>query len=291
MEHGMRVWWWMIAAASGVLGACTASACAGASPARVAVLQDDGLEEVSGLAIRSDGSMWVIQDSGNPPVVTGVDRAGKTVARLRLAGVPNTDWEDIVSGPCAGGGDPQACLYIAEFGDNDAVRTDLAILRIAVPTVDTGDITPEILHFRYPDHPRDAEALVVTPAGRIVVFSKRDSGVTHLFEVPAAFGAVDTQVATEIGELPVHSPGAKSKKESWVTSATLRSDGGLLLRTYSAIWAFSPKGDGWDPASAVAMPTASEAQGEAVVWDGAKGGYWQVSEGRHAPMYFTACPP
>lgn len=281
----MRRWWVL----GGVIVAGDASAePACTAPSQVGALQDASLQEVSGLAVAGDGSMWAIEDSGNRGALSGIDAAGRRVARVDLTGVTNTDWEDVVAGPC-GATDARECLYVADVGDNDAKRADVGIYRVPVPATGAQAATPEVLRFRYADHPRDAEALVVTPAGRILVFSKRDNGVAHFFEVPAVFGGGEIQVAREVGALPVLASGGVGGRGSWVTSAALRGDGGLLLRTYTAIWGYAAKGEGWDPASATALPAAVEAQGEAIAWDDAKRGYWQVSEGTHAPISFTAC--
>ena len=66
-------------------------------PTAVSTVRNLGLDEISGLAISAQhpGLGWVIEDSGNRPVVYGIDlESGKVVSRLHLA-ARNHDWEDV----------------------------------------------------------------------------------------------------------------------------------------------------------------------------------------------------
>ena len=51
--------------------------------------------------------------------------------RCGLTGATNVDWEDLASGPGAGG---RRTLYVGDIGDNDQVRDDLVVYRVAEPS-------------------------------------------------------------------------------------------------------------------------------------------------------------
>ncbi|MEI6861188.1 MAG: hypothetical protein WCL04_02950 [Verrucomicrobiota bacterium] len=89
------------------------------------------LPEASGLAAsrRADGLLWSHNDSGGQPVLYALDAKGGLRGKLRIAGVKNTDWEDLASFELDG----RAWLLVADTGDNDERRKDCALLIIAEP--------------------------------------------------------------------------------------------------------------------------------------------------------------
>ncbi len=80
---------------------------------------------------------------------------------MPVPGAANVDWEDIA----ARGG----TLYAADIGDNTASRPEIAVYRGATR-----------IALRYPDGPRDAEALLVD--GRtLVIVTKSVSGEARIY--------------------------------------------------------------------------------------------------------------
>jgi len=277
-----------------VFGAGTSGAVAPCAsthpPAAQGRVVDASLNEISGVALPGDGLLWVIEDSGNAPIVYGLDGTGAVKVRAPVAGVPDTDWEEIAAGPCGTGG---TCLYIGDVGDNREQRKSVSVLRIPVPTADA-PVTPEILRFTYPDGPQNVEAMTVTGTGDLRMYTKREDGVSKVYEVPGTFGS--TVQARLLGTLPSDLAGAVGKS-SRVTAASTNADGSYLwLRTYVAVFGFpadATSPTGWSAKGRVMLPAASEAQGEAIGWDASRSGYWQLSEagdgGTLPTVWFTVC--
>ena len=86
------------------------------------------LVEASGLAVSrtNEGVLWAHNDSGDTARVFAFGEDGGRLGTFKLVGAGATDWEDMALGPDVDdAGDPVAdrdALYVADFGDNDAVR-------------------------------------------------------------------------------------------------------------------------------------------------------------------------
>lgn len=140
------------------------------------------LPETSGIAASRGrpGTFWTHNDSGGDPVVFGIAADGRPVGQIRVRGAENEDWEDIAVGPCPSG----SCLYIADTGDNAGRRDDVAILRFPENARVSGEARPERFPVRYPDGPRDAEAIFVLPDGGVFLVSKGRHDSQELFRYP-----------------------------------------------------------------------------------------------------------
>lgn len=245
-----------------------------------------GLDEVSGLAAsrRQPGVLWAIEDSGNEAVLYALDIDGSLLAEVPIA-APNVDWEDLAIAPCG----ETDCLWIADVGDNNFVRTDAQLLVLEEPDVSRGGVlaavTPRSVPVRYADGPVNVEALVVDTHGTPLLFSKEDSGETELF-TPRGGQFVS------IGSIPVASSG-DTARDSRVTAADLwNDDSELLLRTYRRAWRL-PLGEaglaGILDAPHEELDVEAQDQVEAVAWDPAIRGWWQTSEGEGAGLIWTGC--
>lgn len=230
------------------------------------------------------GVLWVIEDSGNPPVVTALETDGSARGTLTLE-AENVDWEDLALGPCPEG----TCLYVADIGDNDADRNDIAILRVPEPDASQSfdeTATPERIDVVYSDGPQNAESFVVTPDGEMAIFTKRaDDTATLWLRGPtdtswSAAGSVSTGAGSE-------GLGAQA------TGADLDPDGErLLVRTYAHVWMWRvPDHDLTRLAEAerASLPSPVEPQGEAIGWTATGCGYWTVSEGVQRPLFRVEC--
>jgi hypothetical protein len=139
-------------------------------------LDDPELDEVSGAAVATSDPrlVWLLEDSGNPPVLTAVSARGRTVTTVTLP-VEATDWEDLAAGP---GPDGRPHLFVADIGDNAAARDVVTVLRLPEP--DAADpVAPAVerLQLRVTGGPADAEALLVDPErGDLVVVTKDPAG-------------------------------------------------------------------------------------------------------------------
>jgi hypothetical protein len=264
--------------------------------------------ESSGLApsARQPGTYWTLNDSNNDPELVAIDGRGATVARVPLSGVVNDDWEALGSGPCPSG----TCLVVGDVGDNLGRRPVVRLLRLAepaLPPVPGGVMPPvrevEVLAFRFPDGPRDVEALYVAPDTSVWLITKRPAWwalrarPARLYRLPAAAWrrpGGDPAVAEAAGTLPVF-PGRRNARE-WVTDAALsgaQRDGGRLLAvlTYGTIHLFRADPVTGRPGPRVArcpLPIP-EHDPEAMAWR-PDGSLLVTTEGEGSPVYAGWCP-
>lgn len=239
--------------ASGAVSVC-------AQPTRVGVLPPE-LDEASGLAAsrRHRGVLWLHNDSGSEPELFAVDSAGTVLGRVRVTGAENDDWEDIALGPCPAG----ECIYIADTGDNGEKREFVTIYRVPEPDpADTATLPAERFRLRFPDGPRDAEALFVMPDARVHIASKGRTSPVAVYRAPVPLPADTAALLEQIVGLTDGAPFAAL----YVTGAGATPDGRrVVIRTYVNLQlyrvddgAFVPIGEPID------LRTLAEPQGEAV---------------------------
>ena len=203
------------------------------------------LTESSGVAVsRSQpGVLWTLNDSGNDPLLFATDTLGRDRGTFRVTGARNEDWEAIRVARCGA----RSSVYIGDIGDNVEGRHDIVIYRVPEPTVPAaGGSRPgdrpatrpttraTALRVRYPDGPHDAESLIVTPAGDLLLLTKSGRAI-RLYRVPAsAWGAGRTAVADSLGVIPIVPETASFRL---VTDAALAPDGlRVAVRTYREIF-------------------------------------------------------
>ena len=116
-----------------------------ARPHRLARL-DAAVPETSALCF-TDGALWTLNDSGNPPVLFRLDPAsGRVTQQVRIRNFPNVDWEELAA--------DARYFYIADVGNNAGTRRDLRVLRVAkadIGAADTCSALAEEIAFRYPE--------------------------------------------------------------------------------------------------------------------------------------------
>lgn len=235
----------------------------------------DAVRETSGVAISSFDStvLWTHNDRNNSPHVFAVNAAGELVARVLVTGATLVDWEDIERAPCSEG----SCLYIADIGDNAGDRESITIYEVPEPRPGDEATRPaRALTVRYPDGPRDAEALFVAPNGDIYIVSKGRAEPVDLYRLPAAQRGREAMLE-KVREL---APQPSSRRD-WVTGATLSGDGTwIALRTYRTLFFFPTEafisGPTPDPIR-FDLTALGERQGEGVAMD-ADGTVWLTSE-------------
>ena len=135
------------------------------------------LDELSGLAASRvhDDTLWVLNDGGNPPALYAIGNRGGLQATFRIAGVANTDWEDLAAFDLGG----RHYLLIADTGDNGGIRKTLLLHVIEEPTTlrDGGSVKPAwSVEFRWPG--MIGVAIPLTPAQRLAA----DEAVRATFE-------------------------------------------------------------------------------------------------------------
>lgn len=208
---------------------CIGAACNGASgaepsAARQACLVEtsrvalpDGLRESSGIARTASGELWTHNDGAEARIYR-VTEGGDLAQRVIIEGVDAIDVEDIDAAPC---GMTSECLYVADTGDNDAERVDVRILVLPVPADGAVRSRASVVTARYPQGPRDAEALAVLPGGEMLLITKGRGAPIELYRVglPAAN---DAAVALERVALLAAAP---DRAEDRVTGAAASEDG------------------------------------------------------------------
>lgn len=269
-------------------GAASCPSCE--QPGSVGNLVNPAIDETSGLvaSLRHPGSYYLHNDSGDSARFFAIGPAGEDRGSFVLEGVVAVDWEDVARGPCAGEG---SCLYFADFGDNDAQRSEYVIHRVAEPaTLAPGvqSLPFESFRYVYPDGAHNAEALLVHPTTGAPIVLTKDARRTQIFELPMPLDASRVVTASLLGEatLPDLLPLA--------TGADFAPDGSsILVRTYTSLWFYGvAPGEGVAAALArmpCSLPVAGEQQGEAIAWALDGKGYVTVSEGVGAAIHEAAC--
>lgn len=197
--------------------------------------------ESSGL-VRSTthpGLLWTLNDSGNPATLFLIDTLARNPGFVDVANGRNEDWEALSSGPCGS----EWCLYIADIGDNRSIRPAVRIYRVVEPTAEAvaAHRAPvrDSLVIRYANGPEDAEAMVVTPAGDVAIFTKGGRGAATAYWIPASAWAGDSVVAEPIWRLPFRTSILLYLLSRLVTDAALSPDGEhLFVRSYSTVFRF-----------------------------------------------------
>jgi hypothetical protein len=252
----------------------------------------EALDEASGIAAsrQHPGTLWVHNDSERSPSLYAIDLTGALLAGVDVPGAGRQiDWEDIAVGPCPQG----ECLYVGDIGDNQHERDDVAILRFPEPGVRGSPVhVVERFPFRYPDGPRDAEALFVMPDTTVYIITKGRSGPIALYRYPKPFREgeqVELVLVQRFTQGLVQLP-------DLVTGAAATPDGSIVIvRTYAWLHIYSFDGDTLArllPGRAQDLAALAEPQGEGVEML-ADGTVYLVSEvgpdKRSAPLSRLRC--
>lgn len=186
----------LLLAAIGLSAACTAIPTSAPAdkvwrgPEVAGRIEDAGLNESSGLVAsqRDPDLLWSHNDSGGEPVLFALSTNGGSRGRVRVAGVANTDWEDLAGFEWNG----RNWLLIADVGDNAGRRTDCMLHIIAEPN--PADLNPDIeltvpvawsLPVRYADGiARDCESVAVDVAEGVVYLLTKRERPAGLYRLP-----------------------------------------------------------------------------------------------------------
>lgn len=190
------------------------------------------LKESSGLAQGrlNPGLFWSHNDAGNAPVIYGVSSEGSLGATVRIQGATLEDWEDIEAGRCGG----TNCLFVGDIGDNSANRGTITIYRVEEPVAGAASAAATALTARYPEGPRDAEAMFIL-SDDIYIVTKGREGPIELFRFPRARGQGGTATLERVRELWP----APKEADDRVTSASASPDGRWVgIRTYRKLYIY-----------------------------------------------------
>lgn len=262
--------------------------CGALTVRRTGVVRAPAATELSGLVLsrRQVGVLWTHNDSGDRPRVFALSSNGALRASFDVAGAQAVDWEDVAIGPGPRGTGDQ--LYLADIGDNAAVRPAVDVYRVAEPSVAGVTATPGItalatrLRLRYPDGAHDAETLLVDPrSGELVIVTKQLDGRSGVYAArrPAA---TSTTTMRRVATLELGLGGM-------ATGGAVSADGTVIVvRTYTGIVAWSRRAGaslaGTLRRSPCVAPVSlgGEGQGEAIALNAGGTGFMTVPEGPRA---------
>ncbi|MCD2197264.1 hypothetical protein LQ327_28220 [Actinomycetospora endophytica] len=246
----------MLVAAGPVAGA------APEAPVTRCALRDRTLDEVSGLAVTPSGPA-VVNDSGNATVVYTL-APNCSVASTRQVGVTGRDVEDLARS--------DGTLWLADIGDNDRRRSNIALIRLPVRG------GPTVLRLTYPDGSHDAETLLLPADGRPVIVTKDLGGRSGIYATDVPPTAAATTPLHRVGELDVPLSSTEGGPlgpfgRGLFTGGALSADGRVAaVRTYTDAWLYPVTGGTADDvvaglrAAPVGVPLPGEPQGEAVAF-------------------------
>jgi len=249
-----------------IIGAHVSAAAAQGSESAVCKAQSPlvtltGLPEASGLAVGTNATLWMHNDSGAPELLA-VDAKGAVAGKLTLTGARVEDWEALASGRCGNG----SCLYVGDIGDNDASRKQITIYRVLEPAQASGSAKAEAFHATYPDGAHDAEALLVAPDGTLFIVTKGDTGPIAVYKFPRELKAGAAVKLERVGKAIADKP----RNDGRVTDGAFSADGKwVVLRTNRSLTFYRGadflRGE-FTEAHRVDLSGLKEPQGEAVVF-------------------------
>ena len=164
--------------ASGAAGLAQQAAHVVCTDAQVILLEDLDITESSGLVASASQPdvLWTLNDSGAAPRLYAFNPAGEALGIWTIEGALNVDWEDLgqMRGP-----EGQSLLLIADIGDNLALRPAIYLYVVEEPLLSSASDgigsakVIDTISMRWPDGPRNAEALLVHPlTGEMLLVSK-----------------------------------------------------------------------------------------------------------------------
>ncbi len=227
------------------------------APALRCTVTDRRLAALSGLAVRGDDLLAVTDAEG---ALLTLDDTCAVGSALDLP--TGTDVEAVHA-------TADGLVWVGDIGGNREPRRQVAVARVNPAS---GNVV--VLPLAYPDGPHDAETLLVTPSGRVLLVTKDDDGASVVFASPAA--ALDPAVVTpleRVGELDVRSWPGRTRGDGSVqiTDGAISPDGThVVLRTYLDAFEWdAPDGDVVTAMTTTAprpvrLPTAP--QGEAITY-------------------------
>jgi hypothetical protein len=232
----------------------------------VLTLQDEAIDESSGVVVRGD-RLYTVNDSGDGPHVYAVDRrSGETTAVTTYDDEDPVDVEALAAG--RGG-----TLWVGDIGDNSRARGSVTVHRL-VPRDGTVEATS--FELTYPDGPHDAETLLVHPrTGRLLVVTKRPLVGGVVFRAPAELSAGDVHRLQRVASVP-----------GMVTDGTFVAGGRrVLLRTYGSAAVYTYPG--FEQVVDVELPEQEQGEGIAV---GADGTVYLTTEGAGSDVLAMRMP-
>lgn len=266
------------------------------------LLLDGDLAETSGLAASRthEGVLWLVEDGGNPAQLHAASRRGRRLASFDVEGAVNTDWEDLAAFELDG----RRYLLVADTGDNGGLRRTLLLHVFEEPRrlSDGGTLRPAwSIAFRWPDGPRDCEAVAVDPSsGQILLVSKKRRP-PELFELPLRPSGTGLQTARPLARLAGFRGGNAPLDDTarllaQVSAADVSPDGRTLaVLAYGGLRLYPRDAEGDWAEAASRAPTRRDLpwvhQPEALGWAADGRGLYATGEFSPAPLVYLPAGP
>jgi len=238
-----------------------------AGPDVVSRMSDTRITESSGLAIsvKHDDLAYTINDSGNAPIVFAIKiSTGAVVGTTTITENTPIDTEAIAI-------DGDGVLWVADTGDNQERRTDVALY--ALPEPGTGDHSVAATRYplTYPGGPADVETLLINPRTGAKGVVTKGLFAGELLALPSKLVADRPNLAKDTGhEMP-----------AVVTDGVMSANGRYaLLRTYSNVHLYDAKT--WK--SIRSAETPPQPQGESIAIEPNQKSFLIGSEGADSAL-------
>jgi hypothetical protein len=215
-----------------------------------AILESKELDEVSGIQSGEGGVFFLHNDEGSPSIYIA-DEDGRHLGKVTIRDAKNRDWEDITRMP----GESGPMLVLGDTGDNKTRYKSVKLYFVAEPKPSaSGAYASEVdllhkLKVRYPDGPRDCEAMAYDPASSMLLFLTKRDHPPRLYGLPVdealQAGKAELQY---LGDVPGFRPPTMAdlftskKRGPWVSQPTgmdISSDGRrAAVITYRSLYLF-----------------------------------------------------
>jgi len=266
-------------------------------PQIVGKIESSEITESSGIVASKcqEDVFWTHNDSGDAAFIFALNQKGKKLGTWKVSGAANKDWEgiatfqDVKTGKCL--------LYIGDIGNNERLKSELTIYRVAEPTVSDADKdsskknpseteTAEAIKFEYPETRHDAETLLVHPqSGDIYILSKRFSGAAGVYKLAANFSLEKPNTLKKIADFSV-----PAVPNGLLTGGDISPDGMrvVVCDYFSAYEIVLPKAaksfdDIWTEKPLI-VELGEREQGEAVAYSANGKSIFATSEKKNSPI-------
>ncbi len=266
-------------------------------PKKVGNLADPEISEASGIVASrcNPGIFWTHNDSGDSANIYAIAKTGESLGIWNIPRSANNDWEDIAEYKDTKG---KCFLYVGDIGDNSERISEHSIYRVQEPHVSTHAVsmtakdiqttdTAEVLRFKYPDGPHNAETLMVGPNdGEIYVVTKNRKGPAAVFRLNPEFDLEAPVPAEKIAEITV-----PAIMKGLITGGDIAPDGRhMILCDYVSGYEFTlPNGESnfneiWSQPPEI-VDVGDRRIGESVCYSQDGNALYSTSEGVGAPVY------
>jgi hypothetical protein len=237
-----------------------------AEPDVAFTITDERITESSGLTRDVDKDRyWTINDSGDSGTVFALNSSGEVEGTVNF----RAEVVDVEAVQYS-----QNALYVADIGDNDGSRDFVSIYVLHDLEPNDATVLYQSFDLVYPDGAHDAETLLITPDGRVLIVTKGDDA--GVYQAPQEPSRSSLNTLERIADAP-----------SYVTDGQVLDDGRIALRSYLDVKIVDPEQD-YRVVARAAAPM--QPQGESLSLDLAGDALLVGSEGERSAVFSMPIP-